>query len=100
MWHPQANDTSLSAFKRIQEETPPAHRGAPDDVLTTRSLFARIQAMLTGNSAIIVETGDSWFNGMRLDLPSGARFEIQMQYGSIKPSIRAGPSWSWAASMA
>jgi TPP-dependent 2-oxoacid decarboxylase len=85
----KANDTSLSAFKRIQEETLPASWGAPDDPLTTRSLFSRIQAMLTSDSAIIAETGDSWFNGMRLDLPSGARFEIQMQYGSIGWSVGA-----------
>jgi TPP-dependent 2-oxoacid decarboxylase len=45
--------------------------------------------MLTSDSAILAETGDSWFNGIRLDLPSGARFEIQMQYGSIGWSVGA-----------
>jgi TPP-dependent 2-oxoacid decarboxylase len=38
---------------------------------------------------VIAETGDSWFNGMRLDLPTGAAFEIQMQYGSIGWSVGA-----------
>ena len=85
----KANETSLSAFKRIREDTLSTERGAPDDPLTTRSLFSRIQAMLTGDSTVVAETGDSWFNGMRLDLPSGARFEIQMQYGSIGWSVGA-----------
>jgi TPP-dependent 2-oxoacid decarboxylase len=85
----EVNDASLGAFKRIKEDAPPAQWGALDDALTTRSLFARVQAMLTGDSAIIAETGDSWFNGMRLDLPSGSRFEIQMQYGSIGWSVGA-----------
>ena len=38
---------------------------------------------------MIAETGDSWFNGMSLDLPARGRFEIQMQYGSIGWSVGA-----------
>jgi TPP-dependent 2-oxoacid decarboxylase len=38
---------------------------------------------------VIAETGDSWFNGVKLSLPEGARFEIQMQYGSIGWSVGA-----------
>jgi len=34
-------------------------------------LFKHIQAMLSGNTAIIAETGDSWFNGQKLKLPEG-----------------------------
>ena len=30
-----------------------------------------------------METGDSWFNGLKLRLPPGCRFEIQFQAGSI-----------------
>jgi len=39
--------------------------------------------MLGPDSIVLTETGDSWFNGMKLRLPEGAKFEIQMQYGSI-----------------
>ncbi len=45
--------------------------------------------MLTPNCTVIAETGDSWFYGMRLKLPEGARFEIQMQYGSIGWAVGA-----------
>jgi len=40
---------------------------------------------------VLTETGDSWFNGMKLRLPEGAKFEIQMQYGSIGWSGRRDP---------
>ena len=30
-----------------------------------------------------METGDSWFNGLKLKLPPGTPYEFQMQYGSI-----------------
>jgi pyruvate decarboxylase/indolepyruvate decarboxylase len=38
---------------------------------------------------LLVETGDSWFNGMYLRLPAGARFEIEMQWGSIGWAVPA-----------
>ena len=52
-------------------------------------MFHSVAKMLTSDSAVVAETGDSWFNGMRLKLPEGARFEIQMQYGSIGWSVGA-----------
>ncbi len=85
----KANDTSLKAFKRIEEKPAKRDHGDGDAALTTLSLFAQIQDRLTPETAVIAETGDSWFNGMRLDLPSGAAFEIQMQYGSIGWSVGA-----------
>lgn len=83
------NKTSLETFKRIRGEAPapsPSTDGAP---LTTRRLFSRIEEVLTGKNALIVETGDSWFNGNHLKLPKGCGYEIQMQYGSIGWSVGA-----------
>ena len=37
----------------------------------------------------MVETGDSWSDGMYTRLPGGARFEIEMQYGSIGWAVPA-----------
>ena len=80
---------SQVAFGRIRED-PPSPPSLDDDApLTTRALFTRIQKMLDGDSAVIAETGDSWFNGVELALPQGARFEVQMQYGSIGWSVGA-----------
>ena len=38
---------------------------------------------------MLVETGDSWFNGLKLRLPAGCRFEIQFQAGSIGWAVPA-----------
>lgn len=83
------NAASFKAFQRVKGEAPipPARRqNAP---IVVRRLFARINEMLNQKSALIVETGDSWFNSMRLKLPALAKYEIQMQYGSIGWSVGA-----------
>ncbi|KAJ0576340.1 putative pyruvate decarboxylase [Helianthus annuus] len=49
-------------------------------------LFEHIQKMLSGDTTMIAETGDSWFNCQNVKLPRGCRcwkYEFQMQYGSI-----------------
>lgn len=83
------NDASIVAYRRIAEERPAPRQANADDPMTTRVLFDRVQRLLNHDSAVIAETGDSWFNGLQLDLPSDARFEIQMQYGSIGWSVGA-----------
>lgn len=82
------NGTSLEQFRRADADSPPGVAGAagssdPAAPLTTRSVSARIQAALGGETALLVETGDSWFNGLKMRLPRGCRFEIQFQAGSI-----------------
>lgn len=53
--------------------------------------------MVTANTTVIAETGNSWFNGMKLKLPSGARFEIEMQWGHIGWSVPAAFGYAVAA---
>ena len=84
------NDTSIKAYKRIEGKAP--LYDAPSDLnqpLTNRFLFGQIQALLSSEYAVLAETGDSWFNGMGLQLPKDCPFEIQMQYGSIGWSVGA-----------
>ncbi len=83
------NDAAVTAFRRVERPSLPLAPGRAEDKLTVRQLFARIQALLEPQSALLVETGDSWFNGLELSLPEGARFEIQLQYGSIGWSVGA-----------
>ena len=33
---------------------------------------------MTTNSAVLAETGDSWFNGQKLRLPQGVQYEFQV----------------------
>ncbi|WP_417381016.1 thiamine pyrophosphate-binding protein [Gimesia sp.] len=91
------NDGSMIAYNRIKEEVTPLRPGPPETELSTRQLFSRIQQMLDSDSTVIAETGDSWFNGMQLDLPDRARFEVQMQYGSIGWSVGATLGYSVGA---
>lgn len=84
------NDSALKAYQRIAGKAPSYEE--PNDLsmpLTTRFLFGQIQKLLTSDNAVLAETGDSWFNGMKLELPKDCPFEIQMQYGSIGWSVGA-----------
>lgn len=83
------NRTALLSYDRIARPTPTAVPENPSTPVTTRALFARIQSMISADTTVIAETGDSWFNGLALALPDGAAFEIQMQYGSIGWSVGA-----------
>ncbi|CAM8924592.1 unnamed protein product [Rhodiola kirilowii] len=60
-----------------------------DSLLRVNVLFQHIQKMLTSSTAVIAETGDSWFNCLKLKLPKGCGYEFQMQYGSIGWSVGA-----------
>ncbi|KAF9680056.1 hypothetical protein SADUNF_Sadunf06G0080300 [Salix dunnii] len=51
--------------------------------------YQRIFKMLSSETAVISETGDSWFNCQKLKLPRGCGYEFQMQYGSIGWSVGA-----------
>jgi TPP-dependent 2-oxoacid decarboxylase len=85
----EKNDGALVTYRRIQEPPRPRAGEATDTDLSVRFLLDRIRNLITSDSTLLVETGDSWLNGMDMPLPGGARFEIQMQYGSIGWSVGA-----------
>jgi pyruvate decarboxylase len=85
------NDTTLAEYHRIMPATPPqaavsADRAGP---LTRAELWHQIEDDLDQKTTLLVETGDSWLNGMPVRLPGGARFEIEMQWGSIGWAVPA-----------
>jgi len=88
------NDSSLKAYKRIKMEFAPEPPVKKDEPITTRRLFSQVQNLLDSNTTVIAETGDSWFNCMKLELPEGSKFELQMQYGSIGWSVGATLGYS------
>lgn len=55
--------------------------------LTNDEIVRHINALLTSNTTLVAETGDSWFNAMRMTLPRGARVELEMQWGHIGWSV-------------
>jgi pyruvate decarboxylase len=80
----RANDATLTQYHRIV--TVPAEQPAGAESsgqLTRAELWQQIQQDLDPQTTLLVETGDSWYNGTFTRLPGGARFEIEMQWGSI-----------------
>ncbi|XAR68792.1 Pyruvate decarboxylase [Bertholletia excelsa] len=91
------NATAYENYYRIYvpEGKPPD--GNPKEPLRVNRMFYHIQNMLSGESAVIAETGDSWFNCQKLRLPEGCGYEFQMQYGSIGWSVGATLGYAQAA---
>jgi pyruvate decarboxylase/indolepyruvate decarboxylase len=56
----------------------------------------QIEQCIDGKTTLLVETGDAWFNGMYMHLPDGARFEIEMQWGSIGWAVPAAFGYGMA----
>ncbi|KAK4759384.1 hypothetical protein SAY87_022515 [Trapa incisa] len=83
------NETAYENYHRIF--VPEGHpvKCAPKEPLRVNRMFQHIQNMLSNETAVIAETGDSWFNCQKLKLPRGCGYEFQMQYGSIGWSVGA-----------
>jgi pyruvate decarboxylase len=79
----QSKPFSLEAFRRLFEPLAAPQPTTLDAPLTIREFRRQLQELLQENHSLVVETGDSWFNGQKLHLPDGARYHFQMQYGSI-----------------
>ena len=88
----QANTATLTQYHRLRRTTsaPVAAADAdPTAPLSRVEMWRQIEEDLDSKTTLLVETGDSWLNGMYTRLPGGARFEIEMQYGSIGWSVPA-----------
>ncbi|XBI25303.1 hypothetical protein VPH35_050266 [Triticum aestivum] len=93
----KTNTAACEIHSRIfvpEGEPRPSEPGEP---LRVNVFFKHIQKMLSGNSAVIAETGDSWFNCQKLKLPEGCGYECQLQYGSIGWSVGATLGYAQAA---
>jgi pyruvate decarboxylase len=85
----QKRDATAVQYKRIRAEPRFESRTAPEAKLMRAEIVRQIQSLLTADTTVIAETGDSWFNGVALKLPGGTRFEVEMQWGSIGWSVPA-----------
>jgi indolepyruvate decarboxylase len=85
----EKRDATMIEYERIRSERPPENPANPDAKLMRAEVVRQIRPLITADTTVIAETGDSWFNGMALKLPGGARFEIEMQWGSIGWSVPA-----------
>ncbi|KAJ9693993.1 hypothetical protein PVL29_009793 [Vitis rotundifolia] len=85
----KCNTTAYENYHRIYVPDGQPLRSDPKEPLRVNVLFQHIQKMLSSETAVIAETGDSWFNCQKLKLPKGCGYEFQMQYGSIGWSVGA-----------
>ncbi|KAK9715319.1 hypothetical protein RND81_06G156700 [Saponaria officinalis] len=83
------NTTAHENYSRIFIPEGKPLKCDPKEPLRVNVLFQHIQMMLSGDTAVVAETGDSWFNCQKLKLPKGCGYEFQMQYGSIGWSVGA-----------
>lgn len=83
------NDTSLREFRKVQRSDPPTTPPSADTKLKIAEVTRQVRAILGAGTALLVETGDSWFHGLGTHLPEGCQFEIQFQAGSIGWAVPA-----------
>ncbi|KAM1055676.1 hypothetical protein ACFX13_029877 [Malus domestica] len=83
------NTSAYENYARIFVPNGQPPKCQPNEPLRVNILFQHIQKMLSADTAVIAETGDSWFNCLKLKLPEGCGYEFQMQYGSIGWSVGA-----------
>ncbi|CAH9074754.1 unnamed protein product [Cuscuta europaea] len=83
------NTTAHENYRRIHIPEGVPLKSKPNEPLRVNVMFQHIQKMLSAETAVIAETGDSWFNCQKLRLPTGCGYEFQMQYGSIGWSVGA-----------
>jgi pyruvate decarboxylase len=80
--HVPQKTASLDAFLRYRSSSPTVSlvdSTAGDGPLTRKQLVTELQGMLTSSTALLVESGDAWFIGDELHLPSNAHYHVQMQ---------------------
>lgn len=82
-------DATLTEFRRIGGGAAPVAPARADKVaaLTREHIQNSVQSIITSETTIFAETGDSWFNVNRMKLPRGARVEYEMQWGHIGWSV-------------
>ncbi|XP_010264586.1 PREDICTED: pyruvate decarboxylase 2 [Nelumbo nucifera] len=83
------NTTAYENYYRIFVPDGQPPQSKPKEPLRVNVMFKHIQAMVSSHTAVIADTGDSWFNCQKLKLPEGCGYEFQMQYGSIGWSVGA-----------
>jgi pyruvate decarboxylase len=88
---------TMTEYARVRPEPSEEVPAKPNAKLVRAEMLRQIRPIVTAKTTVIAETGDSWFNGMKLQLPGGARFEIEMQWGHIGWSVPAAFGYALGA---
>nr|RBQ96300.1 hypothetical protein FVER53263_08321 [Fusarium verticillioides] len=92
------NDTTMVEYNRLRPDPTLGEPSGGPERLTRKEIARQTQVLIHLNPQTVVfaDTGDSWFNGLKLSLPFGADFEIEMQWGHIGWSIPASFGYALA----
>lgn len=94
----EKRDATMIEYARIRTDRPAEPVAKADAKLTRAEIVRQLRPLVTADTTVIAETGDSWFNGLQLKLPADARFEVEMQWGHIGWSVPATFGYAVAAS--
>jgi indolepyruvate decarboxylase len=94
----QKRPATMVEYQRIRPHAQLQQPAKPEGKLRRIEIFREVQALVTTDTTVLAETGDSWFNGVAMKLPGGARFEIEMQWGSIGWAVPATFGYAVGAS--
>lgn len=90
------NDSTMVEYNRLRPDPPLGHTSDNHEPLSRKEIARQVQKEITADTTLFVETGDSWFNGIQMQLPGTAKFEIEMQWGHIGWSIPAAFGYALA----
>lgn len=94
----ERNTATIDQYNRDDVTGQQAEYTPADDSaqLTRAEMVHQINELIDGNSTLFAETGDSWFNGLHMQLPADAGFEIEMQWGAIGWSVPSSHGYAVA----
>lgn len=94
----QRNTATLDQFDRDDVTGEAASYTPAEDSaqLTRAEMVHQINELISADSTLFAETGDSWFNGLHMQLPADAGFEIEMQWGAIGWSVPSAHGYAVA----
>lgn len=83
------NPTAFENYQRIFIPDGFPTKSDPKEPLRVNIMFQHVQKMLSSSTAVIAETGDSWFNCQKLKLPEGCGYVVNFLAASqlIKPCL-------------
>ncbi|EHK26559.1 uncharacterized protein TRIVIDRAFT_52525 [Trichoderma virens Gv29-8] len=90
------NSSTMTEYTRLRPDPSLGHASRGQEKLTRKEVARQTQLLLTPETTVFTDTGDSWFNGIQLCLPRGAEFEIEMQWGHIGWTIPASFGYALA----
>lgn len=77
------NDSSMTQYGRLLPSPPVMEATEPKAPINRKEIVLLFPQLIDGETTLFAETGDSWFNGVQMDLLRGAKFEAEMQWGHI-----------------